>query len=122
MSVYLLSAAPATAHILAAGGYGPGSGRFGAIVAGVVGLISVAIGGWALARSAGSWAIGALAAGLTGMVLGAWHLVRSADGFGTGNGRAGAIVALVVALIGMSLGGLALARSRRVGSPGQRAR
>jgi hypothetical protein len=31
-------------------------------------------------------------------------------------------VALVVALIGMSLGGLALARSRRVGSPGQRAK
>jgi Family of unknown function (DUF6223) len=123
MSVYLLLAAPATAHIFAAGGYGPGSGRFGAIVAGVVGLISVAIGGLALARSAGrigignarSGAIGALAVGLTGMVLGAWHLVRSADGFGTGNGRAGAIVALVLALIGMSLGGLALARSRRAG-------
>jgi hypothetical protein len=128
MSVYLLFAAPATAHILAAGGYGPGSGRFGAIVAGVVGLISVAIGGLALARSAGrvgiarSGAIGALVVGLTGMVLGAWHLVRSADGFGTGSGRAGAIVALVVALIGMSLGGLALARSRRAGSPGHRDR
>jgi hypothetical protein len=32
---------------------------------------------------------------------------------GIGNGRAGAIVALVLGLIGMVLGGLALARSRR---------
>jgi uncharacterized protein DUF6223 len=122
MSVYHSLAAPAATHIFAASAYGPGSGRFGAIVAGVVGLISVAIGGWALARSAGRIGIGALVVGLTAMVLGAWHLVRSADGFGTGNGRAGAIVALVVALIGISLGGLALARSRRAGSPGQRAR
>ena len=34
-------------------------------------------------------------------------------GFGTGGGRAGAIVALVLGLIGVNLGGLALARSRR---------
>lgn len=122
MSVYHLFAAPAAAHIFAAGAYGPGSGRFGAIVAGVVGLISVAVGGLALARSAARIGVGALLVGLTGMVLGAWHLVRSADGFGTGNGRAGAIVAVVVALIGMSLGGLALARSRRAGSPGHRVR
>jgi hypothetical protein len=37
----------------------------------------------------------------------------AAGGFGTGNGLAGAIVAIVVGLIGMVLGGLALARSRR---------
>jgi len=62
-------------------------GRFEANVAAVVGLISLVVGGLALARSAGR--------------------------IGTGNGRAGAIVALVLGLIGMNLGGLALARSRR---------
>ena len=51
--------------------------------------------------------------GLIGMVLSVVHLGTSTSGFGTGGGRAGAIVALVLALIGMSLGGLALARSRR---------
>jgi hypothetical protein len=63
------------------------AGRARAIVAAVVGLISLVIGGQALARSTGR--------------------------IGTGNGRAGAIVALVLGLIGMNLGGLALARSRR---------
>ncbi|MBT2508351.1 hypothetical protein J7I98_21155 [Streptomyces sp. ISL-98] len=83
-------AAPAAAHVsVAAGGIGTGSGRLGAIVAAVVGLIGVVIGGLALARSAGR--------------------------IGTGSGRAGAIVALVVGLIGMVLGGLALARSRHTG-------
>ena len=38
---------------------------------------------------------------------------RSRRWFGTGNGLAGAIVAMVVGLISMVLGGLALARSRR---------
>jgi hypothetical protein len=81
-------AAPVVAQVtVAAGGIGTGSGRLGAIVAAVVGLISVVIGGLALARSAG--------------------------GIGTGNGRGGAIVALVVGLIGMVLGGLVLARFRR---------
>ncbi len=39
----------------------------------------------------------------------------SAGVIGTGSGRAGAIVAAVVALIGVVIGGLALARSRRTG-------
>lgn len=40
-------------------------------------------------------------------------MVRATTGgFGTGSGRAGAIVALVLSLIGISLGGLALARFR----------
>jgi len=62
-------------------------GRARALVAAVVGLISLVVGGLALARSAGR--------------------------IGAGNGRAGAIGALVLGLIGMNLGGLALARSRR---------
>jgi hypothetical protein len=40
-------------------------------------------------------------------------MANSAGGFGTGNGLAGAIVALVLGLIGMVIGALALARSRR---------
>jgi hypothetical protein len=47
------------------------------------------------------------------MVVGGLHSANSAGGFGTGNGLAGAIVAMVVGLISMVLGGLALARSRR---------
>ena len=83
-------AAPAAAHVTVADGViGPGSGRAGASLAAVVGLIGVVIGGLALARSAGR--------------------------MGTGNGRNGAIVALVLGLIGIVLGGLARARSRRTG-------
>ena len=96
------------------------TGRAQALVAAGVGLISLIIGGLALARAAGRigtgngrvGAIVALVLGLIGMVLSVVHLAGS-TGFGTGGGRAGAIVALVLVLIGMSLGGLALARSRR---------
>jgi hypothetical protein len=104
---------------------GSGSGRTGAIVAAVVGLMSVVIGGLALARagrigsnSGRAGAVVALATGLIGMVLSVLHLATSTGGFGTGSGRAGAIVALVVGQIGINLGGLALARSRRAGRPG----
>lgn len=95
-------------------------GRAAALVGGVVGLISVAIGWWALVRSARRidsgriMAIVALAVGLTGMVLSGLHLARTTGGFGTGGGRAGAIVGLVVGLIGMVLGGRALSRYRRI--------
>jgi hypothetical protein len=97
------------------------NGRAKAIVAAVVGLISLVVGGLARARSACSigtgsgraGAIVALALGLIGMVLSVIHLGTSTGGFGTGSGRAGAIVALALGLIGMNLGGLALSRSRR---------
>lgn len=97
------------------------SGRARALIGAVVALISVVIGGLALARSAGrlgNWngrtgAIIGLTLGLIGMVLSVVHLGTSTGGFGSGSGRAGAIVALVLGLIGVNLGGLALARSRR---------
>jgi hypothetical protein len=96
-------------------------GRARAIVAALVGLIGLVVGGLALARSAGrigigngrAWAIVALVLGLIGMGLSVVHLGTSTGGFGTGGGRAGAIVALVLGLIGTNLGALALARSRR---------
>ncbi|XXZ53924.1 DUF6223 family protein [Sorangium sp. So ce341] len=112
-------AAPAAAQ----GVIGPGSGRAGATVAVVVGLIGAVVGGLALARSVGrtgtgngrNGAIVALVLGLIGMVLAGLHLATSTGGIGTGNGRGGAIVALVLGLIDVVLGRLALVRSRRSG-------
>ena len=117
-------AAPATTHVsLAAGVIGPGSGRAGASLAAVVGLIGVVIGGLALSRSAGrigpgngrNGAIVALAFALISTVLAGLHLATNPGGIGTGHGRAGAIVALVLGLSGMVVGGVARARSRRSG-------
>ncbi len=97
------------------------AGRARSLVGAVVGLISLMIGGVALARAAGhigtgngrTGAIVALVLGLIGLVLSVVHLGSSTGGFGTGSGRAGAILGLVAGLIGTNLGGLALARSRR---------
>jgi hypothetical protein len=125
MSVRLVLAAPAAAHVsvqpAAASIYAMSSGRLGATVAAVLGLIGVVIGGLALARPAGRFGTGsgrlgavvALAAGLIAMALGGLVVATSDGGIGTGNGLGGAIVALVVGLIAMVLGGLALAHSRR---------
>jgi Family of unknown function (DUF6223) len=96
------------------------SGRAQSLVALAVALISMVVGGLALARSArGADAIRrgrpivALVVGLIGMALSGLHLASTTGGIGTGSGRLGAIVALAVALAGTLLGGLALARSRR---------
>jgi hypothetical protein len=72
-----------------AGRIGTGTGRKGAIVALVAGLIAAVNGGLNLALATG--------------------------GPGTGNGVVGGAVALVLGLIAVTLGGLALARSRRTG-------
>lgn len=94
--------------------------RAAAILSGVVGLISVIIGRLALIRSTRQISSGrrmsivSLAMGLICIVLSVLHLARTTGGFGTGKGRAGAIVAVVIGLIGMALGGLALARARRI--------
>lgn len=89
------------------------TGRARSLVGGVVGLISVIIGGLALARNGRTGAVVGSALGLIAMILSVVHLGTTTGGFGTGSGRAGAIVALVLGLIGVSLGGLVLARSRR---------
>ena len=108
------------APVAAQGVIGTGSGRAGAIVAMLVGLIGVVAGWLAVAgRSvAGDGRDGAVVAqvlGLVGIGLAALHLATSTGGIGTGNGRLGAIVALVLGVIGMVLGRLALARSHRTG-------
>lgn len=97
------------------------TGRARSLVGAVVGLISLIV-GWLALRSAGRTGNGrgagmvALVLGLIGVVLDVVHLSTFTGAFGTGSGRAGAIVGLVLALIGMSLGGLAVARSRHVHS------
>jgi hypothetical protein len=48
------------------------------------------------------------------VVVGGVHGANAADGLGTGNGLAGAVVAVVLGLVGTGLGALALRRSRRV--------
>lgn len=120
-------APPAAGHDpvqpLAAGVDAMSSGRLGASVAALIGLIGVVIGGLALIRPAGRFgtdtgrlgAIVALPAGLIAMALGGLVVATSDGGVGTGNGLGGAIVALVVGVIAVAIGGLALARSRRTG-------
>lgn len=103
-------------------GYDLGSGRLVPTLAAVLGLISVIIGGLALARrnaadSGRARAVAALVAGLIGAVVGGLHLANAAGGLGTGNGFAGAIAALVLGASGMVIGGLAITRSRATTSP-----
>ena len=103
--------------------YGITSGRAAALLPGILGLVSVIVGGWALTRSAShlrNGRLGAFASLMTSVIvviLSGMHLVRTAgSSIGTGSGRLGAIVALVLGLIGIVLGGIALARSRKRGT------
>jgi xanthosine utilization system XapX-like protein len=95
-------------------------GRAVSLLAGVIGLIGIVIGCMALSRTARRISSGrqmgivALAMGLIGMVLGGLHLASTTGSFGTGKGRAGAIVAMVVGLISLFLGRRAQARARRI--------
>jgi hypothetical protein len=118
VSVPLLLAAPPAASLLAAEGIG--TGRLVPTAAAVLGLVGVVAGGLALARSARSAgsrpaAVTALLAGAGAAAVGALHAAASAGGLGTGNGLAGAVVAVVLGGAGLVLGGLALARTRRTG-------
>ena len=120
-------ATPAAAHVLAqpdpVSTYALTAGRLWSVVAALLGLAGVVIGGLALARSAGRTGTGsvrrraivALAAGLAGAVIGGLVVAAAEGGPGTGYGIVGGYVALAVGLIGMVLSGLALARSRRTG-------
>ena len=100
--------------------YGMTPERAAALVPGVLGLVSVIVGGWALARSASHLrnerlrAIASLVTSVIAITLSGMHLARTAsNSIGTGSGRLGAIVALVLGLIGIVLSGLALVRSRK---------
>jgi hypothetical protein len=100
-----LAAAP-TAQ---AGVIGTGGGRTGAVVAGLIALVGVVAGVRARFRSGGrDAAIVALVTGLLGAALAVLHLATSSGGIGTGNGRAGAIVAVALGVGAMALGWMAL--------------
>ena len=116
---------PVAAHVLVQpdplSAYTLTAGRLWSLVATLVGLIGVAFGGLALARSGlfgigtgSAGAIVALAAGLAGAAIGGLVVAAAEGGPGTGYGIVGGFVALVVGLIAIVLAGLALARSRRI--------
>ena len=106
--------------------YGLTPRRLWATIAVLLALVGVVIGGVALARPASRFGtafalrgfplgiIVALVAGLIGVVNGGLNLAIATGGPGTGNGVVGAAGALVLGLIAMAVGGLALARSRRI--------
>jgi hypothetical protein len=88
------------------------AGRAKSLVPGVLGLISLVVGWRAKARSSRKGARVALVSGITAIILSIIHLATSAGAvFGSGSGKAGAIVALLLASAGVILSGLAL-RSR----------
>jgi hypothetical protein len=49
--------------------------------------------------------------GLIVLAIGALHTIFSAGGFGSGNGLAGAIVAVAVGLVSLVVGGLGVVRA-----------
>ena len=89
------------------------AGRARSLVGGLLGLISLIMGWRAKSRLANghsrkSSATIALVVGLIAIGFSIVHLANVAGGFGTGGGKAGAIVALVLGVTGATLGGLTL--------------
>ncbi|PVZ13139.1 DUF6223 family protein [Actinomycetospora cinnamomea] len=109
-------------QLLAVGAYTLTPGRFWSLVAMPVGLAGVVLGGWALVRSGRgarrNRAIVALAAGLVATVVGAVVVAAADGGPGTGHGIVGGVLAVVVGLAAVLLGGAALVRSRRAAGRG----
>jgi hypothetical protein len=90
-----------------------GTGRLLPTILAVIGLAGVVLGWRAVTRAQRNTAIVALAAGLLSSIVGALHAANAAGGLGTGNGLAGAVLAVALGLVSLLLGGLALIRSRR---------
>jgi hypothetical protein len=100
--------------------HGPTPRRLWATMAVALGIAGVIIGSMALVRAARrignrgrNGAILALVAGIIAVVNGGLNLAIATGGPGSGNGVIGGAAAFVLGLIGMTLGGLALSRSRR---------
>lgn len=109
------AAADATVQPSAADAYELSAGRLGAIVAALLALGGVVMGGLALARPAARRraAVAAVAAGLVAMAAGGLVVGTADGGLGTGNGLGGGVVALLIGLLAALLGTLGLARARR---------
>lgn len=92
-----------------------GAGRTLPTVAAVVGLVAVIAGGIALVRR--SWGkygrLAAIILGSIALVVGGLHASYAAGGVGTGNGLAGAVVAIALGAVGILLGVLAFVRASR---------
>ena len=91
------------------------SRRLWALLADLLALVGVIVGGLALVRPASRrlGALAGLAAGLIAGVNGGLVLAVATGGPGSGNGVIGGAGALVLGVVAMALGGLALVRSRR---------
>jgi hypothetical protein len=92
--------------------------RLWASLGAILALAGVVVGGLALIRPASRvatprGAMLSLGLALIGMVNGALNLAVATGGPGTGNGVVGAAAAVLLGAVGIALGGLALARSRR---------
>jgi hypothetical protein len=101
--------------------YGTTPRRLWATAAALLGLAGAVIGALALYRATHrignhgrNGASVALASGLIASVNGGLNLAIATGGPGTGNGVVGAAAAFVLGLLAIALGGVALARSRRI--------
>ncbi|MDD9269303.1 DUF6223 family protein [Paenibacillus sp. GCM10023248] len=120
LSVFLL-VVPTIAFAEGTGvGYGTITpGRLLTIAAALIGLCSAVAAGITLARPTGRLATGkwssvmSIVLSLFCVLLSAFHLAVTPGGFNTGNGRAGAIIAIAIGLIGLLLAGTAWTRSLR---------
>ena len=90
------------------------SGRARSLIGGLLGVTSIVLALRVKKRSATqfvrrrSWAVIALVLGLAAFAVSIFHLADTTGGFGTGGGKAGAIVALVLGMIGAVLAGVSL--------------
>ncbi|MFJ8554199.1 DUF6223 family protein [Streptomyces sp. NPDC093676] len=83
----------------------------------VIGGLALARSARHIGNSGKRGAVVALVSGLIAVLNGALNLAVADGGPGTGNGVVGGALALVLGLVAMALGGLALARSRRAAAP-----
>ena len=87
------------------------SARARSLVGTVIGLVSLVTGLRTKAqanknpRNSGTWGAWALFFGVVAIILSIVHLAGNSGDFGTGGGKAGAIVALALGLAGAALGG-----------------
>ncbi|MEV6966600.1 DUF6223 family protein [Hamadaea sp. NPDC051192] len=95
------------------------TGRLFGTAAAFLALAGVVLGVLALIRPAAARrrAMLALATGAAGLIVGGFVVGLAKGGPGTGYGVVGGWAALAIGLVATVLGGLALARSRRPGTP-----
>ena len=98
-------------------GYEVGTGRLVPTVAAVLGLVSVAAAAVAVSRlrraapGTGARASAAVVTGVLAVAVGGLHAAQAEGGVGTGNGLAGAVVAVVLGAAGLVGGAVVLLRA-----------